>query len=198
MDSENIKISDPHRPLLNLLDKKNLKRSDKYVALSNLSIYYTWKNINKSHKNNKLKISAFGMKSLNYLMNHILYLKKHETVTDNPSIIIYVNKIENRITFEIKTGYYLELLTPEAIKLLGRTKYKINKDKNGENVPHLKITEVVLIQWRIQRVLDAGIPIWAPKLCAQIIEVFEIKFSYSSLNCENLCCKHFTFHKKAY
>ena len=57
MDSENIKISDPHRPLLNLLDKKNLKRSDKYVALSNLSIYYTWKNIKKSHKNNKLKIS---------------------------------------------------------------------------------------------------------------------------------------------
>ena len=52
MNSENIKTSDPHRLLLNLSEKKNLKRSDKYVALSNLSIYYTWKNIKKSYKNN--------------------------------------------------------------------------------------------------------------------------------------------------
>ena len=58
MNSENSKTSDPHRLLLNLSDKINLKRSDKYVALSNLSIYYTWKNIKKSYKNNKFKISA--------------------------------------------------------------------------------------------------------------------------------------------
>ena len=51
MNSENSKTSDPHRVLLNLLDKINLKRNDKYVALSNLSIYYTWKNIQKSYKN---------------------------------------------------------------------------------------------------------------------------------------------------
>ena len=50
------------------------------------------------------------------------------TVTDNPSIVIYVNKIENRITFKIKVGYYLELLTPETVKLLRSTKSKINKD----------------------------------------------------------------------
>ena len=49
--------------------------------------------------------------------------KKHETVTDNPSIIIYLNKIENRINFKIKTGYYLELLTPEMMKLLGSTNH---------------------------------------------------------------------------
>ena len=55
--------------------------------------------------------------------------------------MIYVNKIENRITFQIKTGYYLETLT---MKLLGGTKSKISKDKNGENVPHLEITEVIL------------------------------------------------------
>ena len=59
--------------------------------------------------------------------------------------MIYVNKIENRITFKIKTGYYLQLLTPETMKLLGSTKSKITKNKNGENVPHLEITEVVLI-----------------------------------------------------
>ena len=58
MNSENSKPSDPHRLLLNLTDKIDLKRSDKYVALSNLSIYYTWKNIRKSYKNNKFKISA--------------------------------------------------------------------------------------------------------------------------------------------
>ena len=63
--------------------------------------------------------------------------------------MIYVNKIENRITFKIKTGYYLELLTPETMKLLGSTKSKITKDKNGENAPHLEITEVVLIHCNI-------------------------------------------------
>ena len=70
-------------------------------------------------------------------------------VTDTPSIMIYVNKIENRITIKIKTGYYLELLMPETMKLLGSTKSKINEDKNGENVPHLEITEVVLIHFNI-------------------------------------------------
>ena len=54
-----------------------------------------------------------------------MYVKKHETVTDNPSIMVYVNKIENRITFKIKTRYYLELLTPETMKVLGNTKIKI-------------------------------------------------------------------------
>ena len=58
MNSENSKTSAPHRLLLNLPDKINLKRSEKYVALSNLSIYNTWKNIKKSYKNNKFKISA--------------------------------------------------------------------------------------------------------------------------------------------
>ena len=74
---------------------------------------------------------------------------KNETITNNPSIIIYVNKKENRITFKIKTGYYLELLTPETMKLLGSTKSKITKDENGENVPHLKITQVILVHCNI-------------------------------------------------
>ena len=58
MDSKNIKTSDPHRLLLNLTNKVNLKMSDKYVALANISMYYIWKNIKTSYKNNKLKISA--------------------------------------------------------------------------------------------------------------------------------------------
>ena len=72
-------------------------------------------------------------------------LKKHKESADNPSFKIYVNKIENRITFKIKNGYYLELLTPETMKLFGRSKNKITKDKNGENVPHLEIVELVLV-----------------------------------------------------
>ena len=66
---------------------------------------------------------------------------KHSENVDNPSIRIYVNKIENRITFKIKNGYYLELLIPETMKLLGSTESKITKDKNGANVPHLEIFE---------------------------------------------------------
>ena len=57
MNSGNSKTSDPRRLLINLLDKIDLKRKNKYIALSNLSIYYAWKNINKSYKNNKFKIS---------------------------------------------------------------------------------------------------------------------------------------------
>ena len=64
--------------------------------------------------------------------------------------MIHVNKIENRITFKIKKGYYLELSTPETMKLLGSTKSKITKDdENGEKVPNLEITEVVLIHCNI-------------------------------------------------
>ena len=58
MNSENSETSDPHRLSLNLMDKLDLRRKDKYIALSNLSISYTWKNIKKLHKNNKFKISA--------------------------------------------------------------------------------------------------------------------------------------------
>ena len=76
-------------------------------------------------------------------------LKKHGESVDNPPVQIYANKIKNRVTFKIKNGYSLELLTPETMKLLGSTKNTITKDKNGENVPHLEITEVVLIHCNI-------------------------------------------------
>ena len=75
--------------------------------------------------------------------------KKHSESVDDPSIEIYVNKIENRITLKIKNGYYLELLTPETMKLLGSTESKVTKDKNGENVSHLEIVESVLIHCNI-------------------------------------------------
>ena len=134
MNSKNSKTSDTHRLLLNLTDKIDLKRKDKYIALSNLSIYYTWKNIKKSYKNNKFKISAptwteeFELHDGSYFISDIqdyfeYILKTHGKKLVNPSIRIYINKIENRITLKITTGYYLELLTPETMKLLGSTKY---------------------------------------------------------------------------
>ena len=65
--------------------------------------------------------------------------EKHETVIENPLIRTYINKIENKITFESKARIYLEFLTPEAMKLLESTKSKINKNKNEENVSQLEI-----------------------------------------------------------
>ena len=112
------------------------------------------KKIKKLYKNSKFKISVLtwneefelpdGSYSILDIQDYFEYiLKKHETVTDNPSIRIYINKIENRITFETKTGYYLKLLMPETMKLLRSTKSKITEDENGEIVPRLEIAEVV-------------------------------------------------------
>ena len=90
------------------------------------------------------QIFKITLKILNVL-KILNILEKHETVTDNTSIRIYINKIENRIKLKIKSGYYLELLTPETMKILGGTKTKITKDETGEDIPYLEITEVVLI-----------------------------------------------------
>ena len=124
MNSENSKTSEYHALVLKLTDKLILRRSQKTVALSNLSIYYTRKNIKSSYNNNKFKISASmwneefklpdGTYSVSDIQDYFEYiLKKHSESVDNPPIRIYVNRTENRITFKIKNGYYLELLTPE-------------------------------------------------------------------------------------
>ena len=153
---ENSKTSEPHILKLKLTDKLDLRLDKKVIALSNLSIYYTWNNIKSSCNNHKFKISALtwnekftspdGSYSISDIQDYSQYIfKKHGQNTDKPSIQIYVNKIENRITSKRKNGYSLELLTKETMKLLGSTKNKITKDKNGENLPHLETTEVVLI-----------------------------------------------------
>ena len=82
MKSKNSKITHPHRLILNLAFKINLKGGDKHVALSNLSIYYTWNNIKKSYKNDKIKISALTWNE-EYSRLFWIYLKKHDTVADN-------------------------------------------------------------------------------------------------------------------
>ena len=156
MNLENSRTSEYHVLVLKLTDKLDLRRGQKTVALPNLSIYYTWKNIKSSYNNNKFKISVptwnekfelpDGSYSVSDLQDYFEYiLKKHSENVDSPPIRIYVNKIENRITFKIKSGYYLELLTTETMKLLGSTESKIAKNKNRENVPHLEVAELVLV-----------------------------------------------------
>ena len=126
MNSENSKTSKPHILILKLINKLDLRIGEKIIALSNLSIYYTWTNIKSSYNNNKFKISAptwndkFELPDGSYTVSNIqdyfeYVLKKHGENSDKPSVQIYVNKIENRVTFKFKDGYSLKLLTPEII-----------------------------------------------------------------------------------
>ena len=152
VNTENTKINESHRFRLDLTDKLNLKNHKKNMALANLSIYYTWKNIKSEYNNNKFKISAptwnetFDLPDGSYSIDDIqdyfeFIIKKHETLTENLPVQFYPHKIKNRIVFKIKTGSKLELLTPETMKLLGSTTKVVDKDKNGEN----EIVEVVLV-----------------------------------------------------
>ena len=152
MNSENSKTSKPHVLVLKLTNKLDLRIGEKIIALSNLSIYYTWKNIKNPYNNNRFKKTALtwndkfelpdGSCSVSDIQDYFEgILKKHGENTGKPSVKIYVNKIESRVTFKIKDGYSLELLTPEIMNLLGSSKIRITKDKDGENVPHLEIKE---------------------------------------------------------
>ena len=157
MNTKNIKTNEPNRFKYDLIDKLDLKNPNKNMALGNLSIYYTWKNVKSTYNNNnKFKISAptwnetfdlpDGSYNISEIQNYIEYIiKKHETIGETASILIYTNTINNRIVFKIKTGYKLELLSKETMKLLGSTKDIIDADKNSENVPKLENVEVVLV-----------------------------------------------------
>ena len=156
MNTEKSKNNEPHRSGLSLADKLNLKNPNKSIALINLSIYYISKNIKSAYNNNKFKISdptwndTFDLPDGSYSIENIqdyfeFIIKKHETLTEDPPAQTYPNRIKNRIVFKIKTGCKLELLTPEAMRLLGSTKKVVDKDKNGEDVPKLESVEVVLV-----------------------------------------------------
>ena len=112
--------------------------------------------VKSTYNNNKFKISAptsnetfdlpDGSYNISEIQDYIEYIiKKHETIGENAPILIYANTITNRIVFRIKSGYKLELLSKETIKLLGSTKDIIDADKNSENVPRLENVEVVLV-----------------------------------------------------
>ena len=156
MNTKNSKTSEPHRFRYNLIDKLDLKNPNKNMALANLSIYYSWKNIKSIYSNNKFKFSVptwnetfdlpDGSYNISEIQDYIEYIiKKHETIGENAPILIYANTITNRIVFKIKIGYKLELLSKETMKLLGSTKDTIDANKNSENVTRLENVEVVLV-----------------------------------------------------
>ena len=98
----------------------------------------------EKYKNNKFKTSAptcneefvlpNGSYSVSDVQDYFEYILKKEEKTVNPSIRTYINKIENRITYKIKTGYHLELLTPRTMTLLRSAKIMITKNKNGKHL----------------------------------------------------------------
>ena len=147
MNSKNSKTNEPYKFKYDLI-KLDLRNPNKNMALGNLSIYYTW----STYNNNKFKISAptwnetfdlpDGSYNISEIQDYIEYIiKKHETIGENAPKLIYAN----RIVFKIKSGYKLELLSKETMKLLGSTKDIIDSDKNSENVPRLENVEVVLV-----------------------------------------------------
>ena len=131
MDTENCKTSEPHRFKLDLTDKLNLKNPNKNMALANLSIYYTWKNI-KSEYNNKFKISAptwndtFDLPDGSYSIADIqdyfeFIIKKHKILTANPPVQIYPNTIKNRTVFN-KNRLQIRIVTSTNNKIVRKWK----------------------------------------------------------------------------
>ena len=133
MSTENSKTSDANIFRLYFTDKTDL-RGNKKIALSDLSIHCTWYNINEQYNNNKFRLSGptwsedvtipDGGYEVSKIQNYFLdeVIKKHESnikSNEQSAILIYANRILNRVSFRIKTGYILELLTNETMRLLG-------------------------------------------------------------------------------
>ena len=154
INTANSKTKHSNKFAYNFTDKLNFKNSNKNIALANLSIYYTWKNVKSDYNNNKFKISAptwndtfdvpDGSYSIAALENYFEYIiKKHETIAGVSPVLIYVNEINNKIVFKIKSGYKLELLSKETMKLLGCSTDTIDGDKNSELIPKLESVDLV-------------------------------------------------------
>ena len=119
MNSENSKTSKPHVLILKLANKLNLRTDEKTIALSNLTIYYTYLLFEMSD----------GSYSVSDFQDFFEYIfKKHVQDINKPSLQIYLNKIENTVTFKVKNGHSLELLISETMKLLGSTENNITKE----------------------------------------------------------------------
>ena len=157
MNTENSKTDESNKFICQFTDKLDLKtQNNKNIELVNLNIYYTWKTIKFAYNNNKFKVSAptwnnqfdllHGSNSISDIQDYLEFIiKNQEALAENPPIHIYTNKIKSRIVFKVKSGYKLELLSPETIKLLGSTKKDVDKGKDGEDVPKLESVEVVLV-----------------------------------------------------
>ena len=156
MNTANSKTKHSNKFVYNFTDKLNSKNRNKNIALANLSIYYTWKNVKSDYNNNKLKMSAptwndtFDVPDSSYSIaapqNYFEYIiKKHENIADVSPVLIYVNEINNRIVWKIKSGYKLELLSKETMKSLRSSTDTIDGDRNSELVPKLESVDLVLV-----------------------------------------------------
>ena len=158
MSTENSKTSDPNIFRLYITDKIDLS-GNKNIALSDLSIHYTCYNIKQQYNNNKFKLSGpswsenvtipDGSYEISQIQNYFLdeVIKKHKSSVksnEQSPILIYANRILNRVSFRIKTGCKLELLTNETMRLLGDGPI-IDATTNGENVRRLEIGRNVLV-----------------------------------------------------
>ena len=157
MSTENSKTSDPNIFRVYFTDKIDLTGNKK--KLSDLSIHYTSCNVKEQYTNNKFRLSGptwsedntipDGSHEISQIQNYFLdeVIKKHESnvkSNEQSPILIYANRILNRVSFRIKTGYKLELLTNETMRLLGDGPI-IDITKNSENVPKLDIVRNVLV-----------------------------------------------------
>ena len=120
INTKNIEINEPHKFVLNLSQRLDWKSLDKHVVFQNVSIHYTWKNIGKLDKNNKIKIISptwndefelpGGSYSVSDIQDCIEYIiKKYETFIAIFLIHVYINRARNRLVFKTKDGYKLEL-----------------------------------------------------------------------------------------
>ena len=149
MNNENSKSYESHRFRFSLADKLIFKNPNKNIALCNLSIYYTYKNIKSAYSNNKLKFSAptwndsfdlpDGSYSIADMQDYFEFIiKKHETYSENPPVQIHPNKIkENRIQIRISISGNDEIIREH--------KKDVEHDKDGEDVSKLESVEVVLV-----------------------------------------------------
>ena len=144
MNSENSKTNESNKFFYQFADKLYLKNPSKNIGLVNLSIYYIWRNIKSAYNNNKIEISAptwndkFNLPDGSYSIVDIqdyfaLIIKKRKTLAENRPIQIHPNKIKNRIVFKIKTGYKLELLSLETMKVQKKMLIKIKMELMYQN-----------------------------------------------------------------
>ena len=149
MNTLHSKTNESNKFIYQFNDKLKLKNPNKNMALTNLSIYYTWKNIKSEYNNNKFKISLptwndeFNLPDGSYSISDIQ--DYFEYIIKNMKQLQIIPLLKDRIVFKIKTRYKLELLTKETLQLLGSSKKDIDQNKNREIVPRLESVEVILV-----------------------------------------------------
>ena len=152
INTENSRMNEPRKFLLNLLQRLDLRRSNKHVALQNVSVYYNCKNIRQQYKK-KLRIIAPTWSDEFYITRLVLFSVRysrlhwvHHWKSTNYLFHIHINRNKNRLVFKVTDGYKLELKLPETMKLFGSTKKTNRQNKERKNILSLEVVEAVLVK----------------------------------------------------